>query len=158
MSGCCRWAENFSFTHSFSFKRFKTVLFCFTGYQSFFPQSIIRIFYISSGLKKSRTLTSSLRVFQATLSQTHGRCYVRGSLRMPGVYICSCAEAFQSGCCHCSSLLPLSWQLAAYICLNLSPLSRVQQVNERTHPATPSHPPTLSSPPLNSACTWDESE
>jgi len=41
-----------------------------------------------------------------------------------------------------SSQLPF-WQLPAYICLNLSPLSRVQQVNEHSH-----------FPTLTSICRW----
>lgn len=100
-------------------------------------------------------MTSSLRVFKRhVLRRTDGApCAARSQCQE---YICSCAEPFQSGCCHSSSLLPLSWQLAAYICLNLSPLSRVQQVNEHTHPPHPH--PTTTIPPLNSACRWDESE
>lgn len=47
--------------------------------------------------------------------------------------------------CHRGSRLPL-WQLPAYICLNLSPLSGVQQVNEHSHFPAPTW-----------ACGWDES-
>lgn len=61
-------------------------------------------------------------------------------------YICSCTKGFQSSCCH-RALGYLFWQPAAYICLNLSPLSGVQQVNELSH-----------FPALTSACRWDESE
>lgn len=155
MSGCCRWAENFSFTHSFSFKRFKTVLFCFTGYQSFFPQSIIRIFYISSGLKKSRTLTSSLRVFkQRFLRRTGGatcaarsECQECTSVLAPRL---SNQAAVTAALCYLS---PGSSQLiSASTCLLCQEFSRLMSA------LIPPPPPTPPPPPLNSACTWDESE
>lgn len=57
-------------------------------------------------------------------------------------YICSCKLGFPIKLLPLSSRLPF-WQLPAYICLNLSSLSRVQRVNEHSH-----------FPALTPACRW----
>lgn len=68
-----------------------------------------------------------------------------GVLEIPGVHL-FLHQGFPIKLLSQSSLLPF-WQLPAYICLNLSPLSRVQQVNEHSH-----------FPALTSVCRQGESE